>query len=162
MIRTPAEPEKARPELDSHDMSILDALVEDGRMSWRDLSERIGLSLTPTMRRVRKMEESGLIKGYTALLDETLVGGLSIFVMLTLDRQSEESLDRFEREIRTVPEVMSCFMMTGDNDYLARIIVHNLEHYQRVLRRLTAIPNIAHIKSSVALRSVIQRRGVNL
>lgn len=161
-MRVSIEPEHARPELDYHDMSILDALVEDGRMSWRDLSERIGLSLTPTMRRVRKMEEAGLIKGYTALLDEMLIGGLSIFVMLTLDRQSEETLDRFEREIRSLPEVMSCFMMTGDNDYLARIIVHDLEHYQRVLKQLTAIPYIAHIKSSVALRSVIQRRGVNL
>lgn len=165
-MNRPVPPRPARSmelsDLDSFDRKILNALVDDGRMSWRDLSECIGLSLTPAVRRVRKLEAEGFIEGYTAMLDERLLGSLSIFVSLSLDKQSEATLTRFETEIRMLPEIVSCFMMTGDNDYLLRIVVHTLDHYQRVLAKLTAIPHIAHIKSSVALRTVVQRRGLRM
>lgn len=146
--------------LDSFDMKILSVLSSEGRISWRDLADRIGLSLTPTLRRVRRLENEGYIEGYSAILDEQrLKGGMSVFVSLTLDRQSEEVLAIFEREISAFPEVLSCFMMTGTMDYLLRIVVRDLAHYQLVLSRLTAIRSIAHVSTSFALKSVVRRPG---
>lgn len=146
--------------LDAFDMKILDVLSSEGRISWRDLAERIGLSLTPTLRRVRRLENDGYIEGYSAILDEQrLKGGMIVFVSLTLDRQSEETLAVFEREIAAFPEVLSCFMMTGTMDYLLRIVVRDLAHYQLVLSRLTAIDSIAHVSSSFALKSIVRRPG---
>lgn len=147
-------------DLDSYDVKILNYLVKDGRMNWRGLSDKIGLSLTPTLRRVRRLEAAGIIEGYAALLNEARVmGGMSAFVTLTLEKQSEQTLDTFEEMIGQVPEVTSCFMTAGSADYLIRIVVRDLEHYQQVLRRLTGIPNIAHVNSSFALKTVVRRQG---
>lgn len=155
--------DKATAELDTYDSKILQMLVADGRISWRDLADRIGLSLTPTLRRVRRLERDGYIEGYAAILDEKqMAGSLSIFVMLTLERQSEEMLGEFEREINDFPEVISCFMTTGSTDYLLRVVVHDLDHYQHVLRRLTGIRSIAHVNSIVSLKSIVRRRGFHV
>jgi DNA-binding Lrp family transcriptional regulator len=145
--------------LDRADTKILRLLSEDGRMSWRDLSEQVGLSLTPTLRRVRRLEEEGYILGYAAKLDEArLAGSMSIFVSVTLDRQSEEILKIFESRIADIPEVMSCFLMTGGADYLLRVVARDLQDYQDFLMNvLTRIPGVAHIQSSFALKPVIQR-----
>ncbi|MDE8651187.1 Lrp/AsnC family transcriptional regulator [Novosphingobium album (ex Liu et al. 2023)] len=147
-------------ELDACDMKILKALVNDGRISWRDLSDQIGLSLTPTLRRVRRLEAAGFIESYTATLDEQrLVGSLSVFVSVTLDKQSEDTLTAFEAHIGALEEVTSCFMMTGNVDYLMRVVVRDLNHYQRLLIKLTRIPNVAHVNSSFALKAVVRRSG---
>ena len=145
--------------LDRTDQRILQALATDGRMSWRELAQKIGLSLTPTLRRVRRLESSGLIRGYTARFDETrLGGGMSVFISVTLERQTEEALKLFEERVARVPEVMSCFLMTGDADYLLRILVADLASYQRfLLDTLTRIPGVAHIQSSFAIKPVVQR-----
>ncbi|MFM9925429.1 Lrp/AsnC family transcriptional regulator [Variovorax sp. H27-G14] len=148
-------------ELDRIDVQILRELAADGRLSWRDLAQRVGLSLTPTTRRVKRLEDEGFIRGYLAQLDEArLAGSMSVFVSVTLDKQSEKAIERFETEIALAPEVMSCFLMTGDSDYNLRVVVKDLEAYHQFLRRsLTRIPGVAHIKSSFALKAVLMRNA---
>lgn len=145
--------------LDSFDVNILKALAEDGRLSARDLGDRIGLSMTPTLRRVKRLEEQGYILGYGARLDEARLGGaLSVFVQVTLKAQTEEAITLFEREIVKAPEVMSCFLMTGGADYMLRVVIPDLQSYQGFLMNtLTRVPGVAHIQSSFALKPVIQR-----
>ncbi|SMP60946.1 Lrp/AsnC family transcriptional regulator [Noviherbaspirillum suwonense] len=147
--------------LDKFDFKILNALANDGRVSWRDLAEQIGLSLTPTLRRVRLLEEEGYIQGYFARLDETrLSGELVVFVSVAMDKQAVEALTLFEERVAQVPEVMSCFLMTGDADYLLRVVVRDLHTYQSFLvNTLTRIPGVAHIKSSFALKTVLMRNA---
>lgn len=144
---------------DKTDRKIMQLLARDGRMAWSELAEKIGLSLTPTLRRVRQLEEGGYIKGYVAQLDEgRLAGKVSVFVAVTLVNQSEEVIQRFEEQIALSPEVMSCFLMTGDADYTLRVVVPDLDGYQHFLTRtLTRIPGVAHIKSSIALKQVLMR-----
>lgn len=146
-------------DLDRFDVKILQALAADGRLSGRDLSEKIGLTLTPTMRRLKRLEDQQYIKGYVAQLDEQrLAGAISVFVAVTLNQQSESTIAKFERQIVLCPEVMSCFLMTGDADYNLRVVVRDLEAYHHFLTRtLTRIPGVQHIKSSFALKAVLNR-----
>jgi Lrp/AsnC family leucine-responsive transcriptional regulator len=141
------------------DHRILQLLAAEGRVSWRELAQRVGLSLTPTLRRVRRLEAAGYISGYTARFDETrLGGGISVFISVTLERQTEEKLKVFEERIARVPEVMSCFLMTGGADYLLRVLVTDLASYQQfLLNALTRIPGVAHIQSSFAIKPIVQR-----
>jgi Lrp/AsnC family leucine-responsive transcriptional regulator len=144
--------------LDHYDIKILRGLAEDGRVSWRDLAEKIGLSLTPTLRRVRHLEEQGYIKGYTATLDERrLKGAMVVFISVTLERQSEEFITTFERIAADLPEIMSGFLMTGGTDYLLRAVVRDLDHYQGLLAELIRCPGVAHIQSSFAIKAFINR-----
>lgn len=145
-------------ELDRYDVRILQRLTEDGRITWRDLAEAIGLSMTPTIRRVRLLEEAGYITGYSARLDEgRLAGTMIVFISVTLERQVREALDVFEARVTDLPEVMSGFLMTGGADYLLRAVVRNLDHYRDLLESLTQIPGVAHIQSSFALKSFVNR-----
>lgn len=146
--------------LDALDRKILALLAEDGRLSWRDLSEKISLSLTPTLRRVRRLEADGYIQGYgAALSEEKLVGGMSVFVSIWLSSQAVDVLAAFDEAIVRLPEVMECFLMTGDADYLLRVVVNDLDQFQRVVHALARMPGITNIKSSFALRPVIQRKA---
>lgn len=144
---------------DKVDLKILKELAQDGRMAWSALGDKVGLSLTPTLRRVRRLEEDGFIEGYAAKLDEgRLAGRISVFVAVTLASQSEEVIARFEERIALAPEVMSCFLMTGDADYNLRVVVPDLDAYNTFLTRtLTRIDGVAHIKSSFALKTVLNR-----
>jgi DNA-binding Lrp family transcriptional regulator len=146
-------------DIDRIDRKILRRLAQDGRIAWSELADLVGLSLTPTLRRVRRLEEAGYIQGYVAKLDEArLAGRMSVLVAVTLTSQSEETLARFEEAIVAAPEVMSCFLMTGDADYSLRVVVPDLETYHQFLTRtLTRIPGVAHIKSGFALRTVLNR-----
>lgn len=147
-------------DIDSFDRKILSVLAEQGRVSWRELGDRIGLSLTPTLRRVRRLEADGYIEGYEARLSELkLAGHMSVFVSISLGRQASDTLMTFDRSILELPEVMECYLMTGDADYLVRIVVNDLPHYQTVVDRIAQIPDINHIKSSFSLRPVVQRRS---
>ena len=145
--------------LDSYDQRILRILSREGRIAWKDLADAIGLSMTPTIRRVRRLEQAGLIEGYAARLnEERLVGSISVFVSVTLERQTEAALATFEAELAKSPKVMSGFLMTGGADYLLRVVVKDLNDYQRfVMDVLSRIPGVAHIQSSFALRPVLQR-----
>ncbi|MES2898889.1 MAG: Lrp/AsnC family transcriptional regulator [Pseudomonadota bacterium] len=144
---------------DKVDLKILKELARDGRMAWSALGDKVGLSLTPTLRRVRRLEDDGFIQGYAAKLDEgRLAGRISVFVAVTLASQSEEVIARFEERIALAPEVMSCFLMTGDADYNLRVVVPDLDAYNNFLTRtLTRIDGVAHIKSSFALKTVLNR-----
>lgn len=145
-------------DFDKQDRRILAALARDGRISWRDLAEEIGLSLTPTIRRVRKLEEAGIIRGYTAQLDEAvLLGSMTVFISVTLERQVEDVLVGFEAKAASLPEIMDGFLMTGGSDYLLHAIVRDLGHYQTLLTELTRTPGVAHIQSSFALKTFVRR-----
>ncbi len=147
-----------RTKLDAFDTRILQILTTDGRISWRDLADTIGLSLTPTLRRVRRLESEGFILGYTAQLNERrLSGAIEAMVSITLERQSDEALTVFEKSIQEVEEVTDCYQMTGDYDYLVRVVVNDLEHYQALIANLSRIPMLARITSSFVLKTVLRR-----
>lgn len=144
--------------MDRFDVQILRSLSGDGRMSLQDLSERIGLSTTPTARRVRRLEKAGIITGYAALIDETALGfDVSVFVSVQLERQVDDALATFEAAVREFPEVVDCWLMTGDRDYLLRIATTGLKEFEEFLvGRLTRVPGVASIQSSIPLRRVKQ------
>lgn len=144
--------------IDQFDIQILRALSRDGRISLQDLSERIGLSTTPTARRVRRLEKDGIITGYSALIDETALGfDVSVFVSVQLERQVDDALARFEAAVRDFPEVVNCWLMTGDRDYMLRIATTGLKEFEKFLvGRLTRVPGVASIQSSIPLRRVKQ------
>ena len=144
--------------LDRYDIKILEFLAGDGRMTWSHLAERIGLSLTPTLKRVRALEAARYISGYHATIDEQRVGhGVSVFVSVSLATQMQDTLSRFERDVSRLPEVMSCFMMTGETDYLLRAVLPDLARYQAFISTLTRIPGVARVSSSFAVKRVIDR-----
>jgi Lrp/AsnC family leucine-responsive transcriptional regulator len=144
--------------IDRFDIQILRELSRDGRISLQDMSERIGLSTTPTARRVRRLESAGIITGYAALIDETALGfDVSVFVSVQLERQVDDALARFEAAVREFPEVVDCWLMTGDRDYLLRIATTGLKEFEEFLvGRLTRVPGVASIQSSIPLRRVKQ------
>ena len=143
---------------------ILDRLQRDARISNADLAREVGLSPSPCLRRVRELEQSGVIKDYVTLLDPAEVGlPISVFVQVTLERQVEHALETFERAMQDRPEVMECYLMTGDSDYLLRVAVANVEAYETFLKEhLTRVPGVSGIKSSFALNQVKYRTALPL
>lgn len=143
-------------ELDSIDRKILRALQDDGKVSMAELAEKVGLSPSPCARRVRLMEKAGIIKGYAAIIDQKKVGlPISAFASIKLERQREEDLDRFEEAVSRWPEVLDCYLMTGQRDYLMRIVAADLEAYEHFIKnKLTRLENIASIETSFALGQV--------
>ncbi len=139
--------------IDAIDRRILAALQEDARLTVLQLAERAGLSPSPCARRVRLLEEAGVIKGYVAVVDQVAVGlPVSVFASIKLERQREEELDRFAQAVARWPEVVDCYLMTGQRDYLLRIVVEDLEAYERFLKdKLTRLDGVASIESSFAL-----------
>jgi Lrp/AsnC family leucine-responsive transcriptional regulator len=142
--------------LDEIDRKILRHLQSDGRISVNDLAEKIGLSPSPCLRRVRMLERDGIIARYVAVLDQRAVGlPISVFVSIKLDSQRQESLDRFAKAIDRWPEVLECYLMTGPRDYWLRVVVPDLDAYERfVKQKLTRLDGIASIESSFALEQV--------
>ncbi len=150
--------------LDAIDRRILDRLQENGRVSNVELANDVGISSSPCWRRVRELERRGVISGYVALVDAAAVGlPVSVFVQVTLERQIEAALETFEAAVKARPEVMECYLMTGDADYLLRVVVSDLPTYEAFLKdHLTRIPGIANIKSSFALNQVKYRTSLPL
>ena len=150
--------------LDAIDRRILDRLQEDGRVSNVELANDVGISSSPCWRRVRELEKRGVISGYVALVDAAAVGlPVSVFIQVTLERQIEAALETFEAAVKERPEVMECYLMTGDADYLLRVVVSDLPTYEAFLKdHLTRIPGIANIKSSFALNQVKYRTSLPL
>lgn len=142
--------------LDAIDRRILDALQRNARIANVDLAREVGLSPSPCLRRLRDLEEKGLVRGYAALLDPAKVGlPLSVFVQVTLERQIEPALEAFERAMAARPEVVECYLMTGDSDYLLRVVVADVSAYEVFLKdHLTRVPGVASIKSSFALNQI--------
>jgi len=142
--------------LDALDLKILRELQADGGLSNIDLAARVGLSPSPCLRRVRALENAGVIRGRVVLVDPASVGlAVNVFVRVTLERQIEENLAAFERAIENRPEVVECYLMTGESDYLLRIVVSDLAAYERFLKEtLTRIAGVSNIQSSFALGQV--------
>ncbi|MEO1552948.1 MAG: Lrp/AsnC family transcriptional regulator [Pseudomonadota bacterium] len=142
--------------MDSKDRQILRELQKNGRLTNQELSERVNLSPSPCLRRVRLMEEQGMIKGYTALVDPKAWGlPVTVFIRLKLERHSDEAVTVFEQAISAMPKVMDCWLMTGRSDYLLRVIAADLDDYERFVRReLQRVPGIASIDTSFAYGSV--------
>jgi|SRR5262245_31727078 len=142
--------------LDDIDIKILNRLQDDARASNVELAEAVGLSPAPCLRRVRALEEAGVIRRYVTLLDPSAVSlSVTVFVQITLDLQVEGRLEIFEQAIMRRPEVLECYLMTGDADYLLRVVVPDVAAYERFLRdALTRIESAAGIKSSFALKQV--------
>lgn len=142
--------------LDSTDNAILSCLQKEARISNVQLAERVHLSESACLRRVRALEKTGIIAGYAALVDPVQLGlPTSVFVHLTLQRQDQTDLDAFEDAVRLIPEVMECYLMSGEFDYLLRIVVSDTSDFERVHRRyLAQLPGVARIQSSFALRTV--------
>jgi Lrp/AsnC family transcriptional regulator, leucine-responsive regulatory protein len=147
-------------ELDSQDRAILRLLQEDARSTNAALAEKVSLSESACLRRVKALEESGMIQGYTALIDQQQAGyPVNVFVSITLDRQSRPGLDAFENAVRNVPEVMECYLMTGEHDYLLRLVVQDLKDFERVhSQHLTRLPQVVRVQSSFAMRTVTRSR----
>lgn len=143
-------------ELDRTDHAILNALQSDGRLSNVELARRVSLSESACLRRVRLLEESGIIEQYTALLNQAAVGlPDNVFVEIRLTREQQEDLEAFEIAVREVPEVMECYLMSGDYDYLLRVVVTNTAEYERLHREvITRLPGVVRIRSSFGLRTV--------
>ncbi|HEY7172437.1 MAG TPA: Lrp/AsnC family transcriptional regulator [Vicinamibacterales bacterium] len=151
-------------QLDDIDLKILEHLQQNARISNVDLAEQVGLSPAPCLRRVRALEEAGVIRRYLALVDQTALNiGVTVFVQVTLDLQVEGRLEIFEHAIMSRPEVLECYLMTGDADYLLRVVVPDVPAYERFLRdTLTRIESAAGIKSSFALKQVKYFTGLPL
>ncbi len=142
--------------LDEIDHSLLRHIQEHARISNVELADRIGLSPAPCLRRVQTLERAGVIRKYVALLNPHAVGrDVTVFVQISLDLQIGGRLDTFEQQIMQRPEVLECYLMTGDSDYLLRVVVPDVAAYERFLKEaLTRIDGVVGIKSSFALREV--------
>lgn len=143
-------------ELDAVDRKILKELQADGRISLANLATKVGLSPSPCLRRVRHLEKAGVISRYVAVLDQRAVGlPVSIFISIKLEKQKQEALDKFSKTIERWPEVLECYLMTGPRDYWLRVVVPDLDAYERFLKqKLTRLEGIASIESSFALEQV--------
>lgn len=142
--------------LDSVDRKILRILQGDAAVSNVDLARKVGLSASPCLRRVQRLEEEGIIHRRVTLLEPGSVGlGVSVFVQVTLKKQADRALRAFEKTVLERPEVMECYLMTGDADYLLRVVVPDIPSYERfVLQHLTHISSVARVRSSFALKQV--------
>ncbi len=151
-------------QLDTIDQRILAALQENARVTNVELAEASGVSASPCWRRVRELERTGVISRYVTLVDPASVGlPVSVFIQVSLEKQVETALEDFERIVLERPEVMECYLMTGDADYLLRVVVADLEAYERFLMdHLTRIPTVANIRSSFALKQVKYRTALPL
>lgn len=144
------------PKIDKFDIEILSILRTEGRASVLEISERIGLSATPVSRRIRRLEEQGIITRYAALIDEAKLGyEVSVFVSVKLDKQVDDSLAAFEAAIQDFSEVVDCWLMTGNRDYMLRVATRSLADFESFLvGRLTRVRGVASIESSIPLRRV--------
>ena len=149
---------------DAIDRRILEVIQEEARISNAELAARVGLSPSPCWRRVRALEDAAVIRRYVTLVDAQAIGlPINVFATVTLEKQVERALERFERAVAERPEVMECYLMTGEFDYLLRIMVPSLGAYERFLMdHLTRIEGIASIKSSFALKQVRYKTALPL
>lgn len=154
----------AKFELTAIDRKILRALQEDGRMTIQAIADRVGLSPSPCLRRIRQMERAEIITGYSATVDQKAVGlPVSVFISIKLERQRARELDAFAAAISRWPEVMDAYLMTGQFDFLLRVVCADLETYEHFLReKLTQVEGVGSIESSFSLGTVKVGRALPL
>ena len=148
--------------LDSIDRRLLAELQAEGRVTNVDLARRVGLTAPPCLRRVRALEEDGVIKGYHAELDAARLGfTITVFAMVSLKSQAEEDLRAFENHIKALPEVRECHMLNGEIDFILKIVAPDLQSFQQILTtKLTTAPNVEHVKTSLTIRTSKALPGV--
>jgi Lrp/AsnC family transcriptional regulator, leucine-responsive regulatory protein len=142
--------------LDNLDRRIVAALQSDGRLTNVELAERIGLSASPCLRRVKRLEREGYIDGYRAMLRRTQVGlGFTVFVGVRIDGHADERASGFEEAVVAMPEVIACHMVSGEADYLLEVVVPDLEHYQRFLiGKLLELSIVREVRSNIAIQTL--------
>ncbi len=150
--------------LDAIDQLILNLLQDNARLTNSELAERVNLSPSPCLRRVRRLEQSGVIRRYATIVDSRKVGlPISIFVNVSLRSQDKAALKEFEDHMQQRPEVMECYLMTGTADYLLRVVAPSLDAYERFLSdHLTSISSVSNIQSSFSLKQVVYRTALPL
>ena len=150
-------------EIDRFDRQILQVLQQEGRISNQELADRIGLSPSPCLRRVRALEEAGIVTGYRALLDAKALGyTLMALIYISMDKHTPERFEHFEQEIRQLPEVLECLLVTGqDADYQIKVVVRDMDAFQELLlNRITRIQGVTGVHSSFVLRRVIDKTAL--
>lgn len=150
--------------IDTIDYRILNELQANGKLSNVELATRVHLSPSACLARVRRLEDSGIISRYVTLLDAHAAGlPISVFIQIRLERQVEMSLEKFEACMNDYPEVMECYLMTGDSDYLIRVVVADIQAIEKfIVNELSKIPGVANIKSSFALKQVKYKTALPL
>ncbi|MDJ0813813.1 MAG: Lrp/AsnC family transcriptional regulator [Woeseiaceae bacterium] len=150
--------------MDRYDRHILQLLQDDGRMSNKQLAERVSLSESACLRRVRALEDQGVIQRYVAMLSQDKIGVPGdVLVHIGLHREEQSELAAFEEAVRRIPEVMECYLMTGEFDYLLRVVVADMADFERIHKEeLTRLPGVARVNSSVAIRKVLKRTALPL
>ena len=147
---------------DRIDRQILGLLQADGRMTNVDLAERVGLTAPPCLRRVRALEEAGVIRGYHADLDPASLGfPITVFAMVSLRSQAEHDLAAFEAHVADIPEIRECHMLNGEIDFILKIVASDLKSFQEILTtHLTPAPNVASVKTSLTIRTAKSTSGI--
>lgn len=150
--------------LDETDRKILELLQENGRMPNNELARRIGLTTTPTLERVKRLEREGVIKGYTAWVDKEAVGrGLTVFCSIKLSVHQLGKMEEFSRHIDGVPEILACYNITGEYDYLLHVVVKDTSAYEHFLRNsLTRIPGVERIHTGIVLSVVKEQSKITV
>lgn len=148
--------------LDAIDRTILASLQEDGRITNVDLARRAGLTAPPCLRRVRALEEAGVIESYHARLDPAALGyGIMVFALVSLKSQAETDLRAFEAHVASLPEIRECHMLNGEIDFILKIVAHDLQSFQSFLTsKLTTAPNVASVKTSLTIRTSKDEPGI--
>ncbi len=146
---------RSRLQLDPVDRVILTHLQAEGRITNVELAERAGLTAPPCLRRVRTLEEAGVIRGYHADLDPDALGyGITVFAMVSLKSQAEDDLKAFEEHVAALPQVRECHMLNGEIDFILKVVAHDLQEFQRFLtRELTSAANVEHVRTSLTIRT---------
>lgn len=150
-------------EIDSYEKRILRILQDDGRMSNQDLADKVGLSPSPCLRRVKSLEERGIITGYRAIVDNKKVDlGFTALIQISMDKHTTERFSAFEKEIKAIPEVLECLLITGQSaDYQLKVIVKDLDEYQKLLlNKITKIAGVTGVHSSFVLTKVVEKTSV--
>src|SRR6478609_2426738 len=152
----------SRPIIDPVDRAILATLQDEGRITNVDLAARVGLTAPPCLRRMRGLEEAGIIRGYHAELDSAELGyTLMVFALVSLKSQAEDDLRAFEAHLADLPEVRECHMLNGEIDFILKIVAHDLQSFQSFLTsKLTPAPNVASVKTSLTIRTSKDDPGI--
>lgn len=155
---------KAAPTLDRTDLRMLELLQREGRLTNQDLAERVALSPSPCLRRLKRLEETGVIRAYVALLDPERLGlGLLAYVSVKLEKRGKMPMDEFSASVQGWPEVLACYAMTGDMDYLLQVQVEDLQHFSRfVMDQLLRQPGVVDVRSSFALERIKETTALPL
>ncbi|MBB3168950.1 Lrp/AsnC family transcriptional regulator [Simiduia aestuariiviva] len=142
--------------LDEFDRKILRTLQENADYSMAELGDRVGLSHTPCWRRIKKLEADGIIKQKVTLLDPKQLGlGVTVYAYITIKSHDEDSLNGFEQGVQDIPEIVECYSTSGEKDYVLRVVVDSVEHYEQLLKKtIVHLPNVASVNSTFALKQV--------